>query len=84
MIYYRCQCGKSVAYGSIAPSDCHGCRDCNTTLTTSPDFHKSVPPHRIRAFPVKADTPATLSRCVLCLDTLVTIKKRGEPFEEDA
>ena len=39
MIYYRCKCGKSTAYGSYGPSRCLVCPECGSTLASHPDYH---------------------------------------------
>lgn len=46
MMYFRCQCGKSTAFGSMMPQRCVGCPNCNTTLTSHPDCHKEPEPHQ--------------------------------------
>jgi hypothetical protein len=46
MLYYRCKCGNSTAFGSMPPNPCDGCSKCNTTLALHPDYHRVPEPHK--------------------------------------
>lgn len=41
MRYYRCRCGKSVAWstGGEFPQACVVCEECGSTLASHPDYH---------------------------------------------
>ena len=67
MLYYRCKCGKSEAWGSMPPFPCTGCSECGTTLDTSPSLHHEPKPHELRETRVQTDVgEMPLSVCVWC------------------
>lgn len=45
MLYYRCRCGKSVAYGSMPPARCIACSLCGSDLAIGPTLHEPPEPH---------------------------------------
>lgn len=76
MQYYRCRCGKMESIGSMPPSPCQGCEQCNTSLETHPDNHKAPAKHDFRQQPVETDEGTKqISRCRFCCKT----RKELEP-----
>lgn len=82
MRYLRCQCGKCEGWNSGMPENpCDGCKECNTTMSSSPSGHKELTPHEMVAYPIESDQgDSTLSRCRWCHDTKKTIEKNGEKW----
>lgn len=77
MQYYRCKCGKRQAWGSMGPSPCSGCLECNTTLEQYPSLHKEPKPHEMIATTVETDEgEATLSRCKWCYRSKKELEER--------
>lgn len=67
MIYYRCKCGFSTAYGSMPPNVCDFCEKCGSDLAMSPDSHRPPQRHEWSTQPVQSDAGgATLTRCRWC------------------
>lgn len=67
MVYYRCKCGKSQAWGGLMPpNQCTGCPECGTTLEVHPSLRKSPKPHE---FVVRYNetTGEPYEMCVNCL-----------------
>lgn len=76
MKYYRCQCGKREAWGSMPPPRCTGCPDCGTTLDTSPTAHTAPEPHHYVSTQVQTDEgPKPLTRCAWCTRTKAEIER---------
>ena len=70
MKYYRCKCGKSESWGSLPPRPCEGCEECNTTLASHPDYHRSPDDHTFVETKVKIDGGhGILTRCQYCHKT---------------
>ena len=67
MIYYRCKCGESEAYGSMPPYPCSRCDKCGSNLASSLDSHSEPLPHDFVPTQVETDAgEAVLSRCRYC------------------
>ena len=67
MKFYRCECGKHEAIGSMPPNPCDGCEDCGTNLSTHPDFHQLPKPHEYVETEVETDEgKKTLTICRWC------------------
>lgn len=45
MLYYRCVCGWSEAWGSMPPAPCQACPRCGSDLATHPSEHREPSPH---------------------------------------
>jgi len=79
MLYYRCKCGNSTAWGSMPPDRCATCDDCGSDLALGPDGHRDPTPHEFIARPVETDQGgATISRCRYCYLTAAEIEKRKQ------
>lgn len=46
MRYLRCKCGKNESWSSMGSPLCRGCDECGTTLSQSPEGHKTPVPHQ--------------------------------------
>lgn len=67
MIFYRCKCGDSQAWGSMPPAQCAWCEKCQSSLAAGPDGHRDRVPHEFVASKVETDGgDATLTRCWFC------------------
>lgn len=76
MLYYRCKCGKSKAWGSMPPFPCSGCSTCGTTMEVHPDYHTTPKPHDFIKNEIETDEGfSTISKCKYCGWTLSEIKK---------
>lgn len=76
MMYYRCKCGFSTAWGSMPPYQCDRCPKCGSDLASHPDHHREPKPHDMQPTEVQTDAgPATLSRCRFCHRTQAQIDK---------
>jgi len=74
VIFYRCKCGQTEAWGSMPPSPCTGCSTCKTTLEASPGAHSQPIPHEfVERFDHKTGKPYDL--CTICLRTRWEIEK---------
>lgn len=68
MLYYRCKCGYSEAWGSMPPYQCHACPKCGSDLATGPNVHQEPKPHDFSHVTQVAtdEGPKPLTRCRYC------------------
>lgn len=66
MQYYRCKCGKSQSWGSMAPPLCEGCGECHTTLEQFPSLHREPAAHEFETL-YDEHTGEPYQRCTRCL-----------------
>lgn len=79
MQYYRCRCGVSEAYGSMAPYACTRCPKCGSNLALGPEAHREPKPHEFVPTMVETDEgPKPLSRCIYCNRTRGAIEKEEQ------
>lgn len=75
MVYYRCECGKSEAWGSMPPSSCTGCPECGTTLDTSPAGHRTPDSHEfVKKFDENTGEPYEI--CMNCCRKKAELEKK--------
>ena len=78
MMFYRCKCGESTAYGSMPPYPCDSCSKCGSDLALHPDHHQEPKPHDMRPTTVATDAgPAILTRCGWCGKTKAQIEEEA-------
>ena len=64
MKFHQCKCGKRQYFESgMLPQPCQGCDECNTTLTTRPDRHKTPEPHD---FVIRYDSNTGKPKRLMC------------------
>lgn len=61
----RCKCGECIMWTTDSPSDCQGCKSCNTTYAGHPDHHKELQPHTWKIV-YNENTGLPYNRCEKC------------------
>jgi hypothetical protein len=71
MLYYRCKCGNTQAWGSMPPNRCDKCESCGSDLALDPEGHREPSPHDFSAVQevVTDQGTATITRCRHCYRT---------------
>ena len=78
MLFYRCKCGKSRAFGSMPPNRCDSCSSCGSDLALGPDRHRDPESHDFTLVQ-EVDTDqgvATITYCRWCHLTRAEIERR--------
>lgn len=67
MVYYRCKCGYSEAWGSMPPPACAQCPQCKSDLSPGPNSHREPKAHVFLPQPVETNEGVKhLDRCQYC------------------
>jgi hypothetical protein len=81
MQMFRCFCGKVRSYGTDYPHPCQGCRECQTTLTQSPNHHVTPKNHIPKPVYSTADGSLSHYQCATCM---TRVNENGEEQEANA
>lgn len=75
MQFYRCKCGNYKIWSSNYPPRCISCRDCGTTIDSSPNDHEKPMEHElVKQFDQNTGEPYEI--CLRCLEKFMKEVKK--------